>query len=131
MEITHFVHQLWYVHRMTCRTRYIDFGKRRGTVDRMRDMRTVIWRVEIFPIPALRKDDVGSNAPRTWLLREVIRIVLGIHAWRIRTAAPVGLRIAAIALLHILAEAFRSASHRVTSEHTEARSEGSGCIYIG
>lgn len=119
------------MHRMTCRTRHVHFRERRRPIHRMRYMRTVIWGVKILPVPALREDDVRSNAPSTRLDWEMIRVVLGIHARGIRTAAPVGLGVATIALLHVLAEAFRRASHRVAGEHAEAGSEGSGGVHVG
>jgi hypothetical protein len=66
----------------------------------------MIRRVQRLPIPALWEDDVGANAAGARLVGKMVGVVLGIHAWRIRTAAPVWRRIAAVALLHIFAKAF-------------------------
>ena len=68
----------------------------------------------------LREDNIGPDAAGASLLREVVGVQLGVHARRIRTAAKVGTREAAVALLHFRPQILRRASRRVSGKHAEA-----------
>jgi hypothetical protein len=61
---------------------------------------------------------------------EIIGVVLGIHARWVRTASPVWRRVAAVALLHVLAKAFGHAPQGVASEHAKTRSKGRGSVGV-
>jgi hypothetical protein len=66
------------------------------------------------------EDYVRPDTSSTSLLWKVIGIVFRIETRRIRTATEIIFREAAIALLHILSQVLRRASHCVASEHAEA-----------
>jgi hypothetical protein len=129
--LTYFVHQLRDVHRVTGRTRNIHHGKRRRPANRVHYVSTVVRRVQRLPVPALREYDVGANAAQARLVGEMVGVVLGVHARRVRTAAPIWRHVAAVALLHVLAQAFGRAPQGVSGEHTEPGLEGLGGVGVG
>lgn len=59
------------------------------------------------------KDDIRPNATGTRLFGKVIRVIYGIHTRGIHAAAKVGLGIAPIALLHLVAQVLGGPSCRV------------------
>lgn len=115
---------------MTGWTRNIHHWKRRWASNRVHYVSAVVRRVQRLPVPTLWEDDVGANAAWTRLIGEMVGVVLGIHAWRVRAAAPIWRSVAAVALLHVLAESFGRTPQWVPSEHAEPRLEGRGDIGV-
>lgn len=66
------------------------------------------------------ENDIRTDATRTSLHREMVRIPLRIETRRIHATAEVGLREAPIALLHVLPQVLRGSSRRVARQHSEA-----------
>jgi hypothetical protein len=44
------------------------------SISRVRDMAPVVWRVEILPVPASRKVDVGTNTPSARVFGEMTSV---------------------------------------------------------
>jgi len=116
---------------MARRTRNIHNGERHRPAHGLRNVRLVIRAIQIDTVPALRKDDIRANPAGTRLLGEMVGIPDGIHARRIRAPAPVGLRVTAVALLHVAAKILGSAAVGVARQHAKAWAEGRGAVGRG
>ena len=98
----------------------------------------MIWTVEVLAVPATAsvsrshtstlddvhyiqwEDYVRPYSTRTRLLRQMVRVVLGIHTRRVRATSKVWLGEAAKALLRLLPKVLGRASHDIPSEHAKA-----------
>lgn len=90
---------------------YIRFEWDRGICD----MSLVVWRIEIFAIPAGRKSDCAANAPKTELIGKTGRVVAG-AGW-----STEGLEVLAkAAVTDASGFSCRAAEHWIASEHAES-----------
>ena len=67
-----------------------------------------------------REDDTRANTTGARVRGETLSVDLGVHAGRVGVSSKVGSRKAAVARLHVAAEASRLAAGSVTSKHAES-----------